>query len=601
MHTPRDTRSLQELNTGRAQDASGRGGRRVLVGRQHLAHRGAAGRPVPLALVGLCALLALHLARVPTARADERDREVAQHVETLEDFATNADEQGARETAIRKLAALGGKRAAAGLLPALADDFEHIRDHAASAYVALLSSNEAEDVLSWMRKKGLRHRDPRVRAGLYRALGSTGGPTATRMLFERLAKERAPEALAVAFRICLRIPRNEGWNKAFARHLGHREAEVAYWCARACAHHGGRAHAQDLATALRKEGPLARAGAVQGLCAAGLIEAAQIEAALADEAVAVRVALALASGAAGPLAGEPGQRVLARLIEDTSWRVRSAAVQSVMQRWTPDGVGLLIGRLPKEDGRLRGDIHRALRTLTGADVPLDPVQWTAWWRGASGRFEMPSQPKRLDSGRVPYREASEAAKAGRTAAFVEMPIYSKRIAFVFDLSGSMRYPLKKTNPETKLDWLRRQFEAAVTALPEDVVFDLYVYRYWSGYPPKPQMTRAFEALSPANPKHIKAARKWMARQEPKGWGAFYEPMTQIFAEDVDTIILLSDGAPSRGRLDRGFRIVEEFPVANALHQVAVDTVFIGTKKKDRNFMRALSRCTGGRFKDVLGK
>lgn len=549
----------------------------------------------------LLALSTLLLGAPRHVLADERDREIEGHVETIEDLATNGDEQSARESAMRKLAALGGKRAARALLPALADDFEHIRDHALSAFITMLSGERAAEVLAVVRKKGLRHRSPLVRAGLYTALGTTGGPAATRLLVERLRKERAPEALAAAYRICLRLPRDAMWGQVFARHLDHRTPEVAYWCARACAHQAGEARADDLATVLRKEGPLARAGAVQGLSAAGLLQPEQIDAALTDEAVPVRVALALAAGSDGRLAGDAGKRVMAQLLEDASWRVRSAVIQSVMQRWTHHGVGLLIERLPKEDGRLRGDIHRALRTMTGADVPLDPVQWQAWWRAASKQLEMPKQPERLACGRVPYRDASEAFKVGRTAAFVEMPIYSKRIAFVFDLSGSMRYPLKKTNPETKMDWLRRQFEAAVTALPEDVHFDLYVYRYWSGYPPKPQMTRAFEKLSPANARHIKAARKWMTRQEPKGWGAFYEPMARVFEEDVDTIILLSDGAPSRGRLDRGARILDEFPVANALHQVAIDTVFIGNKKKDRKFMQALSRCTGGRFKDVLAR
>ncbi len=85
----------------------------------------------------------------------------------------------------------------------------------------------------------------------------------------------------------------------------------------------------------------------------------------------------------------------------------------------------------------------------------------------------------------------------------------------------------------------------------------------------------------------------IGKQDAKGWGAFYEPLTAALETEADTIVLLSDGSPSRGILDR-----MEFPKANRFRQVAVCTVLIGTKGADQDFMRDLSAETGGRFSQV---
>lgn len=63
-------------------------------------------------------------------------------------------------------------------------------------------------------------------------------------------------------------------------------------------------------------------------------------------------------------------------------------------------------------------------------------------------------------------------------------------------------------------------------------------------------------------------------------------------------MLLSDGVPSMGTYDRGFRLLDEFVRANRFRRVAVDTVLVGTKGADREFMADLADATGGRFMDA---
>jgi hypothetical protein len=151
---------------------------------------------------------------------------------------------------------------------------------------------------------------------------------------------------------------------------------------------------------------------------------------------------------------------------------------------------------------------------------------------------------------------------------------------------------------TKWQLLQTELEKTLKALPADTTFDLYLYRYPSKYPPRPKLTRAFGKRLTATPANVNKALRWMAnpKQAPKGWGAFYEPLEAVLAEDVDTVILLSDGRPSRGRYDRDFRILQEFPRANRFRRLAVNTVLLGTHKADRKFMQDLAAATGGRFR-----
>ena len=91
----------------------------------------------------------------------------------------------------------------------------------------------------------------------------------------------------------------------------------------------------------------------------------------------------------------------------------------------------------------------------------------------------------------------------------------------------------------------------------------------------------------------------MPRGAPKGWGAFYDGLKLLIDNDeVDTICFLSDGAPSRGTYDRDFRLIMEIEKDNRFRRVAIHTVLVGDKGKDRKLMERLARMTGGRFADA---
>jgi len=258
-------------------------------------------------------------------------------------------------------------------------------------------------------------------------------------------------------------------------------------------------------------------------------------------------------------------------------------------------VPLLIERLPLEEGRLRLDVADALTLLTGKDLGRDVELWRSWWAANGATFDVGPRPRDRDAANVSAPEGET-----KTASFFRLPVYGTRIAFLLDCSGSMRDPLDESSSggQSKFDLARDELEKTLAGLDATVSFDVFLYRYPSEYPPRPELTRALGGLKGWSKARAKKAAAWLAREEAKGWGAFSDALALLLAEEVDTVYFLSDGRPSRGRYDRGFRLIDELKRANRFRQVVIHTVLTGHDRADREFLEDLAQATGGRFSDA---
>jgi HEAT repeat protein len=538
----------------------------------------------------LCVLLA-------GPRAAAREPEVSRQVETIERFAREPFEQREREAAVRALGRIGGAEAAAALLPLFEDPFVHLRDHAVSAWIAMVQGDRAAETVAWFAKKGVKHRSAEVRAGLATALGFATGPEAANLLGERLAKERDAQVLVALLRSVVRagLPASD-WKPAGL--LRHRESRVVLATADAlvrwdaCAQvppsirAACREHREPL---VRAAGVLVAHGAGDGVDAGALVaRGAPSESAIALAEALGRMPPATAWSEIGP--------PLAVLLGADEWRVRAAAIDAALGQWRREVVPLLIERLALESGRLRLDLADALGALSGKDLGVDPELWRSWWEAAGADFDVGERP---DSRRAPRAPAPEGET--RTASFFRLPVYGTRIAFLLDCSGSMRDPLEKgrTGAKTKFELAQGELAQTLDGLDANVSFDVFLYRYPSEYPPRAELTRALGALMPWSKTRAKKATAWLERQEAKGWGAFSDALALLLADDVDTIYFLSDGRPSRGRFDRGFRLIDELERANRFRRVVIHTVLTGQERADREFLADLARSTGGRFSDAV--
>jgi hypothetical protein len=383
--------------------------------------------------------------------------------------------------------------------------------------------------------------------------------------------------------------------------LAHADGHVVLAASEAVACLGAEAEA-TLRKALAHKHPLARAGAAAALLRPGRLTEKDLQHVLADKAFEPRIALAdgLAPDVALlPLPGR-GEEVLRALLADPSWRVRTAAIEATLRLWQPRVIPALIDRLPTEQGRARDHVVEALKTLTGLEQPDDPEVLRRWWSGLGGTLDLGPRPAADEHGRfrrtavAPARSAPRAPGETHTRQFFDLPLASQRMAFVFDLSGSMLKPFGTAGGPSRLDVTRTEFARLVGDLPENAAIDLFVFRYPTAFPPAPNLTRALGKIAPLVPAARKKVLAWATQQPAVGWGAFYEALDLASEDEVDTIVLLSDGIPSRGRFDRGFRMIDEFVRANRFRRVTVDTVLVGEGGADKAFMTALAAATGGR-------
>jgi len=547
---------------------------------------------------------ALLLGLLASAPARAGDDGVQAELEVIEENARDPEAQAKREAAIRRLGELGEVEGAKALLPLFADPFEHLADHVVSAWAEMLKGPEGPEVTAFLEKTGLAHKDARVRAGAATALGLGGGAGVKEAFRAALAREEDASVI-VALAKAARAGPEPLCPEAFLPHLAHPDGAAVLAAAEVAASVPDAAEA-GLRKALEHPQPLGRAGAVLGLQRGGRLTQADLDRVLADKAPEPRMALAETLELRTPLLPYPGvaEETLGRLFTDPSWRVRAAAIDAAVRLWHRNVVPRLIERLAEERGRLHGDAHQALLTLTGQELADDPDLWRAWWRQKEEGFDLGPRPAVDRFGRYRRAETRHVVVGGgqaetRTTSFFDLPLRSERMVFVFDLSGSMAKGARKEAAasgafESKLDVTRREFDKTLAALPAEAQIDLLVYRYPSGFPPAPQVTRALGRLQPLTAANRKKAGSWLRQQEAKGWGAFYEALLAGAEGDVDTLVLLSDGVPSRGLYERPSRLVQEWMRVNRFRRVAVHTVLVGERATDRELMEDLAWATWGR-------
>lgn len=283
----------------------------------------------------------------------------------------------------------------------------------------------------------------------------------------------------------------------------------------------------------------------------------------------VRVAALLAIG---QRATPPLLDVVAGLLDHGHWPTRAAAALALRSYRTRRSVDLLIARLAKEDGRLRWDIVSSLRALTGKSLGFTAEPWKEWWSRAADGFLFADGHSDLEGG-----------GPGATRAYYGVPLLSKRIVFCIDSSTSMRNPISDAKSSSRLMEARRELAETLKSLGPDVFFNVIFFAN-EAEPWK-------KTLQQATPKNVSAAIHRSQEEQPDGNTNIYAALMAALADpQVDTVFLLSDGDPTRGRFTEPERILKEFGGINRTRRVMVHTIALGPNA----FMKALAAQTDSR-------
>jgi hypothetical protein len=312
--------------------------------------------------------------------------------------------------------------------------------------------------------------------------------------------------------------------------------------------------------------------------------------------------------------------VVAR-IEDPDWGVEILAARVAGKRKLGKAIPALIKALGTSNPRVSQEVVAALREITGQSIDAYAEPWGAWWEahrsewGADGRPLQPvvQQPRPAD------------------IKFYGIEIKSNRVMFIIDTSGSMKEakqapaapPAKPKGPVTgegkpppepegkfsgpKIEIAKQELARAVKKLPKEAFFDIIAFNH-GVFQWQPKMVQATEKMK-------EEAFAWIRDMEPKGSTYIDGALQMAFkmagmgATDkayagvgVDTIMLLSDGAPTDNQFPESKNMDPDVILGhvrewNSQSRVIINCIGIDNVVQGIEFMKKLAAQNGGTYVD----
>ncbi len=286
---------------------------------------------------------------------------------------------------------------------------------------------------------------------------------------------------------------------------------------------------------------------------------------------------------------------LCKILEkEKKWQVRSAAIRSLVRFRRVATIDALIPRLRVEKGRLLSDLRWTLSRLTG--MTHDPVfeDWSLWWKTKRDGYEVPRAAEVRDMLGGEKEKKQNLKTAVREGLYG--PIYSEKVAFLLDTSGSM---LAGTEEGTRMEIAIRELSRVLeNQMTDDTYFNVMPFSK-DVYPFSSKLQRAKR-------KSLEVALKKLPKLEAAGETNAYAALKAAFDDpDVDTIYVLSDGSPTIGdeHIPDLIRLrVEEW---NRDRRVIINCIgfFPGEAKNQdkesaRDFLRQLASDNEGFYKEI---
>jgi HEAT repeat protein len=295
----------------------------------------------------------------------------------------------------------------------------------------------------------------------------------------------------------------------------------------------------------------------------------EVRAAVGSKAPELRcVAASLLPAVEGP--GAVGK--LVRFAVDPSPSVRTQAVDSLVEVGTREAAQALAAWLADEQqARIAWRIVEHLQRLSGLKHRDDPRPWTDW-------------AERLPEDWKPAGAERAEGNGDRSVAFAGLPILTTRVTFLIDLSGSIW--TERADGTTRKQKVDEQLRRVLEALPETTEFNVIPYTEH----PIPWQ----DELVRATPSNVRKAVAWFEGRKDSGTGNFWDA-AMLALEDprCDSLVVLTDGAPTGGRRYHLGLMVPLFEELAATRRVAVDSILVDASRNLQRYWADLAKRTGG--------
>ncbi|MFA4986259.1 MAG: HEAT repeat domain-containing protein [Candidatus Brocadiia bacterium] len=289
--------------------------------------------------------------------------------------------------------------------------------------------------------------------------------------------------------------------------------------------------------------------------------------------------------------------------DDSSWKIRAAAIDASIKRKNTYAVGYLIVRLRKEQGRLFGDVLKALKAITGIWKGENINAWEEWFKTS----------EYAKSGKIELTPRKDVPGNYNTITYHGIRTHSKNIVFIIDRSESMREkcdpkalkgdyttPDQKFTGDTRISLVQWELKRTIVKLDKNCSFNMISFstdvRVWK--------TKSVFATD----ENKGTAVNWVNALSPDGrtntWGAFLAAYgCKSFGSGKfgtnpmgDTIFLLTDGDPNEGELDDPDEIAAGVAELNRYNHIAINCIAVG--RFNKAFLQKLAADNGGEFMDL---
>lgn len=285
--------------------------------------------------------------------------------------------------------------------------------------------------------------------------------------------------------------------------------------------------------------------------------------------------------------------------EGAAWPLRAALMESALHANCDDSMSAVISCTGvKEAARVHGPAIAALKARLGTDLGHDRAAWTELW---NTRRNQPAG----------VAQSSQGAAYG---SFYGIPMDPGRVVFVIDGSGSMRAEikggkasvhiresehLKGQELRSRLDLLKAELLHVLAKLPSGTHVGIVFFNdeaLWLSKGLEPLNDDSRERLAA----RVRAVNPGQATNIHDGMWAAFHPAGKVAADDAlagpDTIVVLTDGAPSAGPVKDPEVLADAILRWNIGRAIRIHSVNVGDRYS--RWMQRVSVGSGGVHQDL---
>lgn len=303
--------------------------------------------------------------------------------------------------------------------------------------------------------------------------------------------------------------------------------------------------------------------------------------ALADADARVRLAALEVLVAQG---GSAAAAAVVHALADPSWSVRRVAAGVAARVRSRVLLAPLVGALEDVRSCVVDAAGASLVALTGIPFDSEPGPWRTWLAQDGRDFD----PAQAAEGAGARPAPLPVALRTQEARFLGLTVRSRHVAFVLDASGSMGALTR--DGRTRWAAVVEELERCLAAL-QGAHVNLAVFH--------DRVEAALPRALPLDGVRRDALMRFVRAREPAGRTALYDGIAWGLSDpEVDSVVVLSDGAPSAGQWFTKTDLRAELARANRFRRARIDVVAAGVEDVARRWRDALedvARDAGGTY------